>query len=189
VIDEMWPAWNGTRLICGGCGRSAPPIDREAAIEMIEDLTDRLLRLWTDGRVAPAWALDTVLAVATAQVRRTLSSLDTHLRGLSPLSGLVRTRSPGPAAVTPSLGGPNPAGRSGMLDGAARLAWTITAMADSDWRDRSTGDGVCPAELVWTALHNAVHAVEDVELCLPPAEEAAPVTMATAEPPAGPLGA
>jgi hypothetical protein len=188
VIDEMWPAWNGTRLICGGCGRSAPPIDRAAAIEMIEDLTDRLLRVCIDGRVAPASALDTVLTVATAQVRRTLSGLDTYLRDRSPLGGPLRTGSPGPAVVTPSLGDPNPSGPPGLFDGAARLAWTITTMTDPGWRDRATGDGVCPAELVWTALHNAVHAVEDVELCLPRAEGAASVMMATA-PTAGPVGA
>jgi hypothetical protein len=45
VIDGIWPAWSGTRLICGGCGRTAPNIDQATAIAAIEELTGGLLEV------------------------------------------------------------------------------------------------------------------------------------------------
>jgi hypothetical protein len=166
-------------LICGGCGRGALLIDRGTAVEVIEDLTGRLVRLSTDVRVVPGSAVDTLLTLATAQVCRTLTGLDAHLGDLSPFDGSLRPRPPTSAEVTaPSVGDPTPTGRSGLLDCAARLAWTISTLGDQCWRDRSTVDGVCPAELVWTALHDATHAVEDVELCVPPAKGGNPATTA-----------
>lgn len=169
MIDGVWPAWNGTRLICGGCGRTAPPLERAEAVTLLEDLTDRYLRRAAEARAVADPAVEGLLIVAGAQIAHRWSGLDAYLGDRVPLDSPLEGPLPGQTEAA-------------LVDAAARLAWTITTVADHRWRDRSAA-GLVPAELAWTVLHDALHAVEDIELGLTPlgrAQRAPTTSRATA---------
>jgi hypothetical protein len=53
-----------------------------------------------------------------------------------------------------------------LAENVRRLTATIAAATTADWRRREPYDGPTAGELVWLALHDATHHLEDAELLL-----------------------
>ena len=86
-----------------------------------------------------------------------------------------------PVVTTADIQGsiPSPQTLSAVLtaldENVRRLTATIAGATTEDWRRREPDTGATPGELVWLALHDATHHLEDAELLL----DAAPGRAAT----------
>lgn len=101
-----------------------------------------------------------------AKVSDVLGAADTRLRDLlgeetrQPVPTTSETRRSIPSSQTVS------AVFAALAENVKRLTATIAGATAEDWRRAGPCDGATAGELVWLALHDATHHLEDAELLL-----------------------
>ena len=157
-------------VACSGCGqppRDLAPFDAVAVTRALlrrcalllhrreESLHDRGPEPGSWSAMEPAERVAPVLGAANTRLCDLLGeeNLVPVLATVVPLASERARRSP--SAVLGSL-----------EDKVRRLVATIEGATASDWCRTRPGDGATPGEVVWLAVHDATHHVEDAELVL-----------------------
>lgn len=149
------------RLACSGCGQLAHDITRLDAARMIHAvkghgeglLAHPVESLRARGRRGSSSPLESV-----AMVGRTLGGANTRLRhgfGVDADEQEVARITLTPPGVLASV-----------VVAAERLVATINGATTRAWEGTRLDDGTAVAEMLWLALHDAVHHLEDAELAL-----------------------
>jgi hypothetical protein len=168
VITRSAGAWRAQR--CRGCGQGPEDLARRDAIAVTAALERRVASLLANpehtlrdrGPGRGSWsAMEPAVRVADV-----LGAADSGLRDLlgedafqPVLVATVAQRSV-PSRHTASEV------RAALADNVRRLTATIAGATTEDWRRREPYHGATPGELVWLALHDATHHLEDAELLL-----------------------
>ncbi|MDQ1393697.1 MAG: hypothetical protein QOF30_2674 [Acidimicrobiaceae bacterium] len=155
---------------CRGCGQGPEDLDPRHAIAVTAVVERRLASLLAHpehtlrnrGPGRGSWsALEPALRVA-----HVLAAADRGLRhlfgddALQPIAAATETPRSVPSRPTVSQV------RAALADNARRLTATIAGATTQDWRRRQPHHGATPGELVWSAVHDATHHLEDAELLL-----------------------
>lgn len=153
-------------LSCRGCGQrldDIAPLDAIAVTRVLERRWTTLLhrregashvgpaRPGSRSAMEPAMHVSDVLATANSRLRE-LFGEDTL--GPLPAAGPI-TRRWEPANV-----------RASFAENVRRLTTTIDGATAEDWYRARPDSGATAAQLVWLALHDATHHLEDVEILL-----------------------
>jgi hypothetical protein len=163
--------WSGAGFTCAGCGQPPPPdFDRVFAVSLVRDLPRRFATLLGQAEppgpcsergarsvLEPAYYASGLLAFAVSQVRR-MSGLDDEIfstTGTTIDAVATETIARGTAIVL-----------SNLFDCSDRLTQTIEDMTDREWTLFVAVYGASAGQLVWLALHGAIHHLEDTELGL-----------------------
>ena len=164
---------------CRGCGQGPEDLARIDAIAVAAFLQRRFsslldnpehsLRHRGPGRgswsaMEPAAKVSDVLGAATGRLRDLLGE-----EGLEPVvtTADIQGSIPSPQTLSAVL--------TALDENVRRLTATIAGATTEDSRRREPDTGTTPGELVWLALHDATHHLEDAELLL----DAAPGQAAT----------
>lgn len=165
-------------MACGGCGHETVRLDRGDAVTMArfvkrryEALLAHPARSVRARHRAGSWSV----TESVAMVSEILDGVHSGLRALFDLdvapSGVAPINGPGTTVAGPALS-------DSVAESADRLVATIEAVSDETWGDARFANGPSVTELVWLALHDAIHFLEDTDLVLR--------TPTTTQPPASP---
>lgn len=163
-------------VVCSGCGHRPEdlhPTDAVASLRQLQRRSTVLLRRPQpnpapigDPTPATPWSatesasrIAEVLARADRRLRRLLGEPDPAPPDPTPPT--LKIHAPQAAAISTST-----AGLASVIAMADRLIRTIAGATTEDWYRRRPGADVSAAELVWLALHEAVHNLEDADLAL-----------------------
>jgi len=161
---------------CSGCGHRPEdlhPTDAVASLRLLQRRSTVLLRRaqpnpapMGDPPPATPWS-------ATESATRIADVLAGADRGLRHLLGEPDPAPPDPTPPTLKIYAPraaeistSTAALASVVAMADRLIRTIAGATTEDWYRRRPGADVSAAELVWLALHEAVHHLEDADLAL-----------------------
>jgi hypothetical protein len=165
VFGGVWRAKG-----CRGCGQGPEDLARIDAIAVTAFLERRFASLLDNpehslrhrGPGRGSWSA----MEPAAKVSDVLGAADTRLRdllgeeALEPVPTATETRR--------SFASPQtiPAVFAALAENVRRLTATIAGATTEDWRRGEPDEGATPGELVWLALHDATHHLEDAELLL-----------------------
>jgi len=162
---------------CHGCGEAPKDVARIDAIAvtallqrrfaLLLDNPEHSLRHRGPGRgswsaMEPAAQVSDVLGTANSRLRVLLGE-----ETLEAVPMATETGRSLPTAQTLS------AVSAALAANVGRLTATISGATSEDWRRREAHDGITAGELVWRALHDATHHLEDAELLLDAASQSA----------------
>lgn len=146
---------------CRGCGQGSQDLARLDAIAIATFLERRFALLLDNpeqslrhrGPARGSWS-----AIEPAvQVSEVLGDTDTRLRDLF---------GDEPLEPVPTADATISAVFAALAENVRRLTATIAGATTEDWRRGEPYDGPSAGELVWLALHDATHHLEDAELLL-----------------------
>jgi hypothetical protein len=163
--------WSGAGFTCAGCGQPpSPDFDRAVAIELAHDLPHRFATLLGQDDppdhgpdhgarsvLEPVYYASGLLAFAVSQVRLRTGREDEAI----PTAGSTVD-----AVATDAVGRGTAIVLSNLFACSDRLTRSIEDTTDREWSYFMADYGVTVGQLVWLALHGAVHHFEDAELTL-----------------------
>jgi hypothetical protein len=163
--------WSGAGFTCAGCGQPpSPDFDRAVALGLAHDLPHRFATLLgQEGRpdrgadrgarsvLEPVYYASGLLAFAVSEVQRMTGREHEAI----PTAGTTIE-----AVAADTIGRGTAIVLSNLFACSDRLIRSIEDTTDRQWSYFMADYGVSVGQLVWLALHGAVHHLEDAELTL-----------------------
>ena len=156
--------------VCRGCGQGSENLARLDAIAVTAYLQRRFASLLDNPERAlrdrgPGRGTWSAMEPA-AQVSDVLAGADRRLRALLGEEALPAV--PAALDMQPSIRSAQTLSMvlATLSENVRRLTATIAGATTQDWRRPAPGDGSTAGQMVWLALHDATHHLEDAELLL-----------------------